>query len=66
MEGARCHHDVVRLEPVVAGGYDVPVAVRGESVHPDAGSDWQTESPRVALDEVGDLVLAGNDQAGPG
>ncbi len=63
---ARCHDDLVGLEPAVPSRHDVPVPLPGEPVHANAGSNREIESGRVGLQVVGDLVLGGEGPGGRG
>ena len=54
---ARRDHDVVGLEPLVAGRDDEAVAVLRHAVDPHAGPDRKVEAGRVRLEVVRHLVL---------
>ena len=56
---ARCHDDLVGLEPAVAGRHDVPIPLPGEAVDPQPRSNREIELGRIGFEVVGHVVLAG-------
>src|SRR5215208_7001036 len=64
--GARRDDHVFRFELAVAGCNYEAIALPGESVHLDAGTNGQIESGGVGFEIVGHLVLRGERQSGGG
>ena len=56
---ARCHDDLVGLEPAVPSHHDVPARLSGEAVHVDTAANREIEPGRIGLQVAGHLVLRG-------